>query len=113
MKSEIEVNQQNWDYTELTKMFQRRKKEKTLFESYDFITGKTHNIPASGLIDYYKGYSLLLRDKDMSEWNEHPIFGLAENLGDEKSCPLITEFEFRFSDKNKRNELDDQMENED
>jgi phage/plasmid-associated DNA primase len=113
MKTEKENSSQTWDYTELTKMFQHKKKEKTLFETYDYITNKTHGIPASGLIEYYKGYSLALHNKDKSKWNQPPIFGLAENLGNEQTCPLITEFEFRFSDKNKRNELDDQMETDD
>lgn len=113
MKTEKEISSQTWDYTDLTKMFQHKKKEKTLFETYDFISNKAHNIPASGLIEYYKGYSLALHNKNKSEWNQPPIFGLAENIGNEETCPLITEFEFKFSDKNKRNELDDQMESED
>jgi len=112
MKIELENSTQNWDYTELSKMFQRKKKEKILFKSYDFITETEHKIPASNLAYFYKGYSLALHNKDKNEWNQAPIFGLGEDLGEEKSCPLITEFEFKFSDKNKKNELDDQMEND-
>jgi phage/plasmid-associated DNA primase len=112
MKTEIMDERKMWDYTDLTKMF-KNTKTKSVFEAQDFIDKSIHNIPSEGIVKFYKGYSLALYNKNKSEWNEPPIFSLGESLGKSDSIPLITEFQFTFSDKNKKNALDEQMDNED
>ena len=96
------------DYADLTKML-KTKKTKSVFEVFDFIKKTENSVTKENIVKFYKGYSLALYNKDKKDWNKPPIFSLGEKIGKDETIPLITEFKFTFSDKNKKNELDEQM----
>jgi phage/plasmid-associated DNA primase len=99
------------DYSDITKMFTKKKNAKKVFEIVDFISGEENGVIPENIVKFYRSYSQTLYNKDKSSWNEPPIFSLGEKLN-RKTLPLITEFEFSFSDKNKRNQLDEQLDQE-
>mgnify|MGYP003652290267 CR=1 FL=1 len=97
------------DYSDVTDMFKDKRKTRAVFEAVDFISQEKNNVGKDDLTKFYKSYSLALYNKDKKDWNKSPIFALGEKVGKDNTIPLITEFQFLFSDKNKRNELDEQI----
>ena len=98
-----------YDYSDITAMFSEREKakSKTIFTVIDFSRGTEHDNSSEDIIKFYKGYSSALYNKNKSEWDKHPIFTVGEKSED--TLPLITELQFEFSDKNKKSELNEQI----
>lgn len=104
-----------YDYSDITDMFKKKEKSKsgTVFTVVDFSHNTEHDNDPEDIIKFYKGYSSALYNKNKSEWNKHPIFTVGEKVNrKDDTLPLITEMQFQFSDKNKRNELNEQIETE-
>lgn len=97
------------DYSDVIDMFKNKRKTRAIFEAIDFISQEENKVGKNDLVKFYKSYSLALYNKDKKDWNKNPVFALGEKVGKDKTVPLITEFQFIFSDKNKRSELDEQI----
>lgn len=101
-----------YDYSDITEMFNKKhhdRSKKSVFTIVDFSSNVEMDNMPEDIIRFYKGYSVALYNKDKTEWNKPPVFSLGEKVGKDDIIPLITEMKFEFSDKNKKNELSEQI----
>ena len=83
-----------WEYSDIKKILKKEKNTNTVFELINFEDDKCYSIDSKNVFNFYKIYCHSLFCKDMSEWNQDPVFCLGEVSGD--TIPIISEFLFNF-----------------
>jgi len=86
-------------YNNILKLLKNDKINTPVFTVHNFSTNKKNNVDINNVISFYKMYCDALYCKDMSKWQNSPVFTLGEIAGD--TIPVISEFTFSFENANK------------